>query len=107
MSSHEARTDPKQCPPGVSMAFTRRPSLPLLITNNNHRDKYRSRCHSQIAFPTNHGMFSFIKSISCPHCGVAYHMMNPYFGNYPLLNMWFPYKDFASINTSSQSTTTS
>ncbi|KRX33018.1 hypothetical protein T05_11007 [Trichinella murrelli] len=32
--------------------------------------------------------------------------MNPYFGNYPLLNMWFPYKDFASINTSSQSTTT-
>ncbi|KRX56962.1 hypothetical protein T09_15771 [Trichinella sp. T9] len=26
MSSHEARTDPKQCPPGVSMAFTRRPS---------------------------------------------------------------------------------
>ncbi|KRY07131.1 hypothetical protein T12_12776 [Trichinella patagoniensis] len=34
-------------------------------------------------------------------------LMNAFFGNYPLLNMWFPYKDFASINTSSQSTTTS
>ncbi|KRY23614.1 hypothetical protein T12_14605 [Trichinella patagoniensis] len=33
MSSHEARTDANQCSPGVSMAFSRRPSVPLLITN--------------------------------------------------------------------------
>ncbi|KRX33984.1 hypothetical protein T05_10022 [Trichinella murrelli] len=33
MSSHEARTDANQCSTGVSMAFSRRPSVPLLITN--------------------------------------------------------------------------
>ncbi|KRY55680.1 hypothetical protein T03_10716 [Trichinella britovi] len=39
MSSHEARTDANQCSTGVSMAVSRRPSVPLLITNN--------RCASQ------------------------------------------------------------
>ncbi|XP_003380602.1 conserved hypothetical protein, partial [Trichinella spiralis] len=34
MSSHEARTDANQCSPGVSMAFSSRPSVPLLITNS-------------------------------------------------------------------------
>ncbi|KRY06222.1 hypothetical protein T12_5482 [Trichinella patagoniensis] len=33
MLSHEARTDANQCSPGVSMAFSRRPSVPLVITN--------------------------------------------------------------------------
>ncbi|KRZ48539.1 hypothetical protein T02_11451, partial [Trichinella nativa] len=55
LSSHEARTDPNQCPPGLSMAFSRRPSLPY--------HKYNGLCHhqnfclvaadaTQIAFPT-------------------------------------------------------
>ncbi|KRY07284.1 hypothetical protein T12_535 [Trichinella patagoniensis] len=34
MSSHEARTDANQCSPGVSMAFSSRPSVPLFITNS-------------------------------------------------------------------------
>ncbi|KRX14850.1 hypothetical protein T07_5920, partial [Trichinella nelsoni] len=34
MSSHEARTDANKCLPGVSVAFTSRPSVPLLITNS-------------------------------------------------------------------------
>ncbi|KRX69839.1 hypothetical protein T06_3699 [Trichinella sp. T6] len=33
-------------------------------------------------------------------------IMNAFFGNYPLLNMWFPYKDSHSRRSSSQSTTT-
>ncbi|KRZ81202.1 hypothetical protein T08_10180, partial [Trichinella sp. T8] len=32
--------------------------------------------------------------------------MNAFFGNYPLLNLWFPYKDSHSRRSSSQSTTT-
>ncbi|KRX91791.1 hypothetical protein T01_14717 [Trichinella spiralis] len=34
MSSHEARTDANQCSPGVSIPFSSRPSVPLLITNS-------------------------------------------------------------------------
>ncbi|KRX68552.1 hypothetical protein T09_13708 [Trichinella sp. T9] len=68
MSSHKARTDANQCSLGVSMAFSGRPSLPLLITNSKKEFdimtavKYQwitssenfshSRWHSQIAFPT-------------------------------------------------------
>ncbi|KRY25041.1 hypothetical protein T01_2194, partial [Trichinella spiralis] len=80
MSSHEARTDANQCSPGVSIPFSSRPSVPLLITNSKKEFdiitamKYvavhpsilfliamdyvikflfsRSRWHSQIAFPT-------------------------------------------------------
>ncbi|KRZ47618.1 hypothetical protein T02_6980, partial [Trichinella nativa] len=49
-----------QCSPGALMAFSSRPSVPLRITNRRNfilfmtAMKYvnRSRCHSQIAFPT-------------------------------------------------------
>ncbi|XP_003380784.1 conserved hypothetical protein [Trichinella spiralis] len=34
MSSHEARTDANQCSRGVSIPFSSRPSVPLLITNS-------------------------------------------------------------------------
>ncbi|KRY18306.1 hypothetical protein T12_16514 [Trichinella patagoniensis] len=49
--SHEACTDANQCSPGALMAFSSRPSVPLLITSA-HISHIRSRCHSQIAFPT-------------------------------------------------------
>ncbi|XP_003367860.1 hypothetical protein Tsp_15679 [Trichinella spiralis] len=34
VSPHEARTDANQCSPGVSIPFSSRPSVPLLITNS-------------------------------------------------------------------------
>ncbi|XP_003380033.1 hypothetical protein Tsp_05758, partial [Trichinella spiralis] len=39
-SSHEARTDANQCSPGVSIPFSTRPSVSLLITNTVEIVKY-------------------------------------------------------------------
>ncbi|KRY48194.1 hypothetical protein T03_14523 [Trichinella britovi] len=36
MKSHEACTDGNQCSPGALMAFSSRPSVPLLITNRRN-----------------------------------------------------------------------
>ncbi|KRX12431.1 hypothetical protein T07_8600, partial [Trichinella nelsoni] len=80
MSSHEARTDANQCSPGVSMAFSSRPSVPLLITYNGLRHQkiclvaadstlklrfLRLEAHLEwFPWNNNHGMFIkfFIKS---------------------------------------------
>ncbi|KRX19503.1 hypothetical protein T07_13457, partial [Trichinella nelsoni] len=40
MSSHEARTDANQCSSGVSMAFSSRPGVPLLITNSRYTSQH-------------------------------------------------------------------
>ncbi|KRX34908.1 hypothetical protein T05_8895, partial [Trichinella murrelli] len=45
-------------------------------------------------------------SACCHQCVCVHTAMNAFFGNYPLLNMWFPYKDSHSRRSSSQSTTT-
>ncbi|KRY41199.1 hypothetical protein T01_4769 [Trichinella spiralis] len=57
MSSHEARTDANQCSRGVSIPFSSRPSVPLLITNTMDYVIRKflfilSRWHSQVGFPT-------------------------------------------------------
>ncbi|KRY58912.1 hypothetical protein T03_15867 [Trichinella britovi] len=57
MKSHEACTDGNQCSPGALMAFSSRPSVPLLITNRRNfilfmtAMKYTADS-TQIAFPT-------------------------------------------------------
>ncbi|KRX64542.1 hypothetical protein T06_5841 [Trichinella sp. T6] len=56
MSSHEARTDANQCSPGVSMAFSTRPSVPLVAVHPSILFLIAMDClvaadGTQIAFP--------------------------------------------------------